>query len=89
MFDASKAKLANSKDKFEAEYKTRSSKARQLGESYLAELDEFLRAYQDSSASDAKLTRLDTTGTLHRAADDAEWAMREQRRIRTALADLA
>lgn len=88
MFEARKSKLEEMKSRFDHEFSTHSAQAHQFADQYLAELERFLREYQDSPAIDPRLTRIDTTGSLSRAADDAEWALREQRRVRKALADL-
>jgi hypothetical protein len=88
MFEARKAKLEVLKKKFDEESNARSARVRQTGEQYLKELSQLLREYLDGAASDPKLTGIDTTGSLSRAADDARWAMEEQKRVRKVLAKL-
>jgi hypothetical protein len=88
MFEARKAKLEELKNQFEEESNAHSAHLRQTGEQYLRELGLLLREYLDGSASDPKLTGIDTTGSLRRAEDDARWAMEEQQRVRKVLAKL-
>jgi hypothetical protein len=88
MFEARKAKLEKLKKRFEEESNAHSARARQTGEQYLVELSQLLREYLDGAASDPILSGIDTTGSLNRAADDAMWAMEEQKRVRKALANI-
>ncbi len=89
MYDARKAQLEELRKKFDGEFETRSTQARQVGEEYLEALDDFLRAFNGGPATDPQLTGLDTTGELHRTEEYATWVQEEQRRVRHSLNDIA
>lgn len=89
MYDARKARLEELKEKFDSEFEMRSTQARQVGEEYLEEIDEFLRVFNHGPAADPKLSGLDTTGELNRNEEYAAWVQEEQRRVRHSLSDIA
>jgi hypothetical protein len=88
VFEAKKAKLEEVRTQFEQEFSHRSKRAKELGEVYLKELQEFLTEYEASAAVNPILSRMDSTGMMSREADFAEWVLKEQRRVLAAFADL-
>jgi hypothetical protein len=89
MYDARKAQLEDLRKKFDSEFEMRSTHARQVGEEYLEEIEDFLRTFNDGPAADPNLAGLDTTGELNRNEEYAAWVQDEQRRVRHSLNDIA
>lgn len=89
MYDAKKARIDELRVRFDEEIAKRSPEARKIGGEYLDALTEFVRAYNDGPAGDPKVAAMDTTGTLNRVEDHAEWAEQERHRVRGALKDIA
>lgn len=89
MYDARKARLDELKARFERELGAHSREARESGKEYLAGLAEFLSAVDQGPLVDPQIATVDTTGTVERTGEYADWVAKEHIRVRQALQELA
>lgn len=88
MFDDHKAAIDRARRHFEEDVARRSPSARESADTYMRSLERYLDAFGRGPAADPHVAGLDTTGAINETEDYAEWAWRETRRVRDALAEL-
>ena len=88
MLDAKKARIQELKERFDSEYEARSPEAHSVGQEYLDALVSFLETVDHGPVADPNIASVDTTGTINRTEEYAEWVAQEHVRVRRAMREI-
>ena len=82
MLDAKKARIEELKLRFNREFEERSPEVHSAGQEYLEALVGFLDTVDHGPVTDPNIASVDTTGTINRTEEYAEWVAQEHARVR-------